>query len=251
MNVGNSGLFGSDTSGIHKRLNASIVNTPSAGTNLSSINTDAQEPHPRSIVSSSGKMIEESGGFSLAPVQPQSLKEIENAETGESALLTKETIERAFSIVEPAIMQKLNDPSSPRDGLHIVLLDPVKVTGGKSFSECVVFEKSINKDGWDIDLETLARKKAFVSYRYGMDSHKVQQLSPLLYQSGDNKYAGAINRDGFVVSSAGIEWYYDELFSKLLADSCEAVAKEHMDSIMTNSKIHFVESPEKQASNLH
>lgn len=227
------------------------VNVP-ATTSEKSISYDvaaAPAPQPRSIEAPNGKMIQASGGFSLVAVQPQSLQEIETAETGESAFLTKANLERAFAMVEPAIMAKLNDPSSPRNGLHALILDPVKVGAGKKFSECVVFEKSINKGDWDIDLETLARKKAFVSFRYGMDSHQVQQQNPLLYQAGDNKYAGAINRNNFIVSTAGIEWYYDELFSKLIADSCEAVAKEKMDAIMSDADTHFIKSD--NAAKLH
>lgn len=204
--------------------------------------TSGNAPEARLIRAQNGQMIKASGGFSLAHVEPESLEQIQTAGVGPSAFFTAELVEKAFNLIEPAIMSVLRQPDSPRVALHVCVLDPRKVLGGEEFSKCVLYEKSVGKPNWDIDLQTLTRKKAYVSYKYGMDSHDVQQRYPYLYGPGDNKYAGAINRHGLVVSTAAIEWYFDELFSKMLADTCEALCKKEMEKVMTDANIHFIPS---------
>jgi hypothetical protein len=159
----------------------------------------------------------------------------------QSYLLDKKTAEEAYLTVEKSIRDFLQTERSWRDGLHVIVMDPRAKCGEIPFEEAILFERSINPDKWDVDLKTLARKKAKVSWEHGMDSQAVQQFRPYLYEKGDNKYAGAVVHHGLVVSVAAIQWYFDELFSVWIAAACRALAIEKMEKILNTANRHFVE----------
>lgn len=106
--------------------------------------------------------------------------------------------------------------------------------------KAVLTEHSIDRANWDLDLETLARKKAAVCWEHGKDSHIVQQQMPYLYHEGDNKYAGAVVHKGITVSTAGVEWYYDEMFAALIACACRGQVLAKMEAIINEEGRHYV-----------
>lgn len=158
-----------------------------------------------------------------------------------SYLLDKETAHEAFVLVEKSIQDFLKLERSWRSGFHCVVLDPRAKHGEVALEDAILFEYSIDSENWDIDLKDLARKKAKVSWEHNQDSFLVQQLSPYLYEKGDNKYAGAVVHHGLVVSVASIQWYFDELFSVWIASSCRALSIEKMEKILNNKDQHIVE----------
>jgi len=200
---------------------------------------DPKEHNIRMITSVGGKKVFESGTFSLKPVEHESFEQMTN-QPGKSFLFTPQVAQEAFQSLEHKISAILSSDDSPRNALHVVILDPVAVMCKKSFEECILFEKSINKDAWDIDLETLARKKALVPYKCQQDSFYIQKEMPWFYQEGDNKYGGAVCSKGIIVSCAGIAEKDDHQFSEWIAESCQELVKKKMEVLMNDSNKHFI-----------
>lgn len=132
-------------------------------------------------MSNDTKKLQATGRFSLAHVEYESPEEMDNYEDESSAYITQESCALAYERCLPRIMGLISTPEAPRTACHVVVLDPTLVLQQKRFSECLVFEASINQDSWDVDLQTLTQKKARVSYRTGYDSFTVQREKPWLY----------------------------------------------------------------------
>ena len=186
------------------------------------------------------KKLQATGRFSLAHVEYQSLEEMDTHEDESSAYITQESCALAYQRCLPRIMELISTPDAPRTACHVVVLDPTLVLKQQIFSECLIFEASINQDSWDVDLQTLTRKKARVSYRTGYDSFIVQREKPWLYMPGDNKYGGAIIRDGLVISTAATTEIVDERISIMLFEELAYICNIQTDEIMNDENSHFI-----------
>ena len=157
-----------------------------------------------------------------------------------SALLTPDRAKEAIEIVRPAIIKLLNSGKLSRNVLHIVVLDPAMRHGEVPLREAIIAEASIRRRKWDLDLETLARRKANISWKWQQDSNVLQRVKPYLYGKGDNKYGGAVFYKGIIVSTAGVNWEYDELFAAWIAAACRVTPLTRMEEIMKDTKRHFI-----------
>jgi hypothetical protein len=122
----------------------------------------------------------------------------------------------------------LRDPAVSGLGvLHLVLLDPTRGPDRFSFDEAVTHEHSIgDRDRWDVDYAAYARGKARLSWQHGMDSRRLQALSPHRLQAGDSLLWGGVWLDGLVVAASGALPAWDEAFSLAVAGLWRSLALE-------------------------
>ncbi len=131
----------------------------------------------------------------------------------------------AVALALPAVEFALRDPAAGDSGcLHIVVMDPL-APPDCTFEQAILHEHSINRDGWDADYTRFARAKAYVSWRTGMDSHRVQASMPQRLQPGDTLLWGSVCMDGIVVAVSGLHPWYDEAIAGMVACWLRAMAK--------------------------
>ncbi|GAA4323630.1 hypothetical protein GCM10023144_04640 [Pigmentiphaga soli] len=111
--------------------------------------------------------------------------------------------------------------------LYIVVMDPaLGPSSGCDFEQAVLYEHAVgDRERWDADYAAFARGKAMLSWRTGMDSHRVQALYPHLLRGGDSTLWGSVCVDGIVVGVSGANPWYDEAFAGTVAYCLKAVAK--------------------------
>lgn len=136
-----------------------------------------------------------------------------------------EAARAAVALALPAVELAMRDPAAGDSGcLHIVVMDPLAVSECP-FEQAILHEHSINRAAWDADYAHFARAKARLAWRTGMDSHRVQTLEPQRLQSGDTLLWGSVCMDGIVVAASGMQPWYDEAISGIVACCLRAIAK--------------------------
>lgn len=135
---------------------------------------------------------------------------------------------RAVLLAQPAIEAALRDPAVSGLGvLHLVLLDPARGPAQARFDEAIAHEHSIgDRARWDVDYAAYARDKARLSWQHGMDSRRLQALSPHRLQKGDSLLWGGVCLDGLIVAASGAMPAWDEAFSLMVAGLWRALALE-------------------------
>ena len=135
---------------------------------------------------------------------------------------------RAVLLAQPMIEAALRDPAVSGLGvLHLVLLDPTRGPGQCRFEEAIAHEHSIgDRDRWDVDYAAYARGKARLSWQHGMDSRRLQALSPHCLQEGESLLWGGVWLDGLVVAASGAMPAWDEAFSLAVAGLWRSLALE-------------------------
>lgn len=132
----------------------------------------------------------------------------------------------AVQLALPTIERSMRDPAAGDSGcLHIVVMHPRLSPGSVPFAQAILYEYSINRANWDADYEKFARAKARVSWRTRKDSHVVQALQPQLLEPGDTVLWGGVCMDEIVVAVSGMQPWYDEALSGVIACCIRAIAK--------------------------
>jgi len=140
-------------------------------------------------------------------------------------MIDEDAARAAVGLALPAIAQAMRDPAAGDSGcLHIVVLDPLAPHDG-GFERAILHEHSINRERWDADYAAFARAKAQLSWRTGMDSHRVQALAPHRLEPGDTLLWGSVCLDGIVVAVSGMQAWYDEALALTVAAFLRALAK--------------------------
>jgi len=109
-------------------------------------------------------------------------------------------------------------------------MDPARPFGSCRFEEAILCEHSIGApEQWDADYAGMARAKAKLCWRHGMDSHAIQASYPYLLQHGDTLLWGGVCRQGIVVAMSGFHPWYDDAFSCAIAACLAALARDGHD----------------------
>ncbi|MDF3034948.1 MAG: hypothetical protein K0S28_222 [Paucimonas sp.] len=151
-------------------------------------------------------------------------------ESSGSYFIDRECAERAVQMSLPMITEAMKDSEVCGSGsLCIVVMDPALKPYNATFRDAVLYEYAIgDRSQWDVDYAELARAKARVAWRTGMDGHKVQELQPHLLTAKDTALWGSIVVDGIVVGVSGAHPWYDEAFAGTVAMCLRALAKAGM-----------------------
>lgn len=149
------------------------------------------------------------------------------AEAKVAGLCTSELATRALAIVRPLLEAALADTTLGQSGyLHLVIMDPARPPGSADFEAAVLHEATFGEARGDAALYArLARAKARLSWRHGLDSHLLQTTRPQLLCRGDTTLWGGVALDGIVVAASGLEPSYDEALSGAVAMCLRGVLK--------------------------
>lgn len=147
---------------------------------------------------------------------------------GGSHYVSRETARRAVALAAPLIESARGDPGIVGSGfLYLVVMDPGLPPGRAAFEEAVLYEQAFGeRERWDADYAAFARAKARLSWTHGMDSHRLQHVSPHLLRGGDSLLWGSVCLDGIVVAASGAFPRYDEVFAGTVALFVRALARE-------------------------
>jgi hypothetical protein len=130
----------------------------------------------------------------------------------DSVYLTKARAEQALALAEPTILELMKTVAS-RKALHVVILG---VDGQ------VLHERSIGPDV-EADQKRLvtcieiARSKARIHFRTGRPAAEVQARRPHALLVGDTIWGGSASHEGIIVAASGVQGYYDESISGMVA----------------------------------
>ncbi|HLO63575.1 MAG TPA: hypothetical protein VK165_11515 [Azonexus sp.] len=135
---------------------------------------------------------------------------------------------QAIEFATPLLEAGLTDPNVVGSGfLYIVIMNPGLRPGQVAFEEAILHEHAFGeRQRWDADYAAFARAKARSSWLSGMDSYRLQELSPHLLRDGDTLLAGGVWLDGIVVGVSGAFPCYDEVYANTIAAFLRALARE-------------------------
>ncbi len=119
---------------------------------------------------------------------------------------------------------------------YVVILVPVIADVEDAFDEegplplqnivwpYTLFERSFG-DGveWTAKYDEIAHSKAQQLWR-GQNSDGVTDIMPHLLYQGDTPYWGGVKRHGIVVAFSGVQSYFDQMISGMIADALKALA---------------------------
>jgi len=126
-------------------------------------------------------------------------------------LLTPAIVKRIVDCLKPAVRSLLEFYERPF--LHAVILDPLD-------HKNVLYDGPLIGDAKDYrkPYDLVARKKAAVCARTGLDNGDVHAVAPFLLTEGDVIYPqGGVNYHGLVVATSGAQGPVDEAVSRMIA----------------------------------
>lgn len=146
---------------------------------------------------------------------------------GGSHYLTPAAVRRGVALAAPMLESALADPGVVGSGvLYLVIMDPGCPPDEYNFEEAVLYERAFGDRGsWDADYAALARAKAKLSWRTGLDGSVLQDSRPHLLRDGDTVLRGGICLDGIVVAVSGAFAAFDEAFAGSVAMCLRALAR--------------------------
>ena len=131
--------------------------------------------------------------------------------------------EQALALTLPTI-EALMESHTSRKCMHIVVLDP----NGE-----ILLERGIGPEATNAEFAenmqafgAVARSKAAIHYRTGRPSREVHDRAPHLLLVGDTVYGGSASYEGLIVAGSGVQDYFDEAISALLAATLWGLIKE-------------------------
>lgn len=135
---------------------------------------------------------------------------------------------RAFKFLTPAVARgvvekiktfALNLSELKRAHLHIVIYVPSE----NGIPE-LLFESSLGeKSEWEHDYEKIAQSKAHQIWQ-GRNDSGATSIMPHLLRPGDTPYYGAVKRKSIVVACSGVQPWFDQMISGMVAEMCIAYA---------------------------
>ncbi|MCH7529921.1 hypothetical protein IIB50_02275 [Patescibacteria group bacterium] len=161
-----------------------------------------------------------------------------------SYLLTADVAKQAVEMVEPIIYTAMGCKLFKRDHLHIVVMDPAAMPINRNrvtFKSAILYEVSLgNTENWEHDYAKIARSKAQISWWTKLPTHIVQETMPYILTGVDTKHYGSVVLDGIVVAASGVQPWYDECVSHMVAAACRAFSIENMQEDILPSDSDFL-----------
>lgn len=149
--------------------------------------------------------------------------------------LTHEVAERAVNLVFNGIFYNgmLNHMLNRRVGHIVVMVPSVEDARVEDYSKWpnypiepfLLYEDSIgDKDQWTSKYDEIARSKAQQLWREQNTDGNTDCMPHLLFPD-DTPYWGGVKRHGFVVAFSGVQSYFDQMISGMVADAIKAIAR--------------------------
>lgn len=134
-----------------------------------------------------------------------------------------ELAEQALALALPTI-EALMESHTSRKVMALVMLGP----GGE-----ILLERGVGPDAEKPECAEqvqnylqIARSKADLHYRAGRPSRVVQDRAPHLLQVGDTVYGGSADYEGLIVAGSGVQDYFDEAISAIVAATFWSLIKQ-------------------------
>ncbi len=131
--------------------------------------------------------------------------------------LTPEICARAWDTLEPSIRYAHEKDIFNGYIGAIVLLNPADPAGEP------LFKAHLGDD--PRDFYEWATAKARLALRTGVDTTRLRTDMAHLYQPGDIKWPGGINRDGLTVAFSGVQGEYDEMICEWFVAAVRAMCR--------------------------
>ena len=140
----------------------------------------------------------------------------------------------AIDLVRPSIDQLFKRTN--RQLLHIVVMNPRLKPWEASFEDAILHESSIgDPETWTIPFDKLARNKARQAWRNGRANINNQLLHPSSLQDDDVLFFGTFIYGDIIVSSSGVEQWYDMLISGWIALAIEQLTMHEYQGIKADN----------------
>lgn len=155
--------------------------------------------------------------------------------------LPKEMVRTVVDMVLDGFMfDKRMDSILSRKMCHIVVLVPsvtdVHEAGHHPITPFPIFEKSVgNPDEWPRKFDDIARCKAQQLWR-GQNTDGNTDSVPHLLFSDDTPFWGGVRRHGIVVACSGVQPYFDQMISGMIADALKAFGRFRFEASDDNAK---------------
>ena len=146
-----------------------------------------------------------------------------------SFLLGADKARKAVDMVRPAILAAMESGLMKRKHLHIVIMNPGTRPGDVEDEEdAILYEESFgDPKEWGRDYAVIARAKAIESWRTGLPTHALRETMPYMLVASENGsdtlYWGSAVLHGMVVGASGVQSWFDEWVSYMVAAACRAL----------------------------
>lgn len=147
-----------------------------------------------------------------------------------SHLLTPELAERAVHIVLDNLFHQLRQKPDILNcpHLHVVVIDPTEPLDLLDDGN-ILYEYSIgDEEDWQYDFKGIAHQKAYATWRYGMPTQVISEQRPWMLTGEDTPYFGSAYRDGIIVAASGVQPWFDQMFSEMIASVIAALCFDEM-----------------------
>ncbi len=149
------------------------------------------------------------------------------------------TVNQAMMIVgmvlDGIVMSPYMEPILKRRACHIVILVPSQKDAREKdypnwpnypLTPAVLYEHSEGKGGeeWTHDFDQIARCKALQLWNGQNKDGNTDTMKHLLFP-GDTPFWGGVKRQGIVVACSGVQPYFDQMISGMIADALIAFAQ--------------------------
>jgi hypothetical protein len=141
---------------------------------------------------------------------------------------------QAFYTIMPAIERAAKEGTTNKLKGVIVVLDPRlrPVMGTQTeMQDAVLFTDSVDPtiNGEQQKYGEIALSKAFVTWRTGQPSCRIQQEFPYQYEAGMTKWGGStVDRGGLIVAFSGVQAVFDEMIAEWMASAIRAICRWEM-----------------------
>lgn len=155
-----------------------------------------------------------------------------------SKLLTPKflTVPTASAITDMVLNAVMFSGQLPlmRQMCHIVVLVPAVEDAREAdypdfpnypIRPCILYERSIGEEEWPHEFDNIARCKAQQLWRDQNTDGQTDSNAHLLFPD-DTPYWGGVKRHGIVVACSGVQPWFDQMISGMIADALKAVGRE-------------------------
>lgn len=144
-----------------------------------------------------------------------------------SYLLTKEVADKAIDLVIPVFNQLVESGVIERPHLHIVVLDPVYYDYNPDiFNDTILTNRNLGDiEAWEYPYNRFANCKARMTHKFKMPGQIIIERMPHLLKGHAIKYWGSAYLDGITVAASGVQPWFDQWVSDMVAVTCRALSK--------------------------
>lgn len=166
--------------------------------------------------------------------------------------LTRERAEDAVGRAGEMFLETAEDKVVKRGHFAAVVLDPTvrfrpmdseEAEWADFITNAVLYIRRFGHiDEWQHDYDYIALSKAFLSWRWGLPSRRIQHEFAYLCEGHDTVYGGSIvDEGGLIVACSGVDSEHDEGFATVIMGLCKSFAQhsaEHYRKVNPNDNFY-------------